>query len=167
MAKKSIDDIVEDKYPTFANMMKDVRSKVELDKNLVVYLRQKEGLIVTKARDEELLRLKDKKAELSKPYNQTIGALKKMINCIYKFGHKFEDDLKEKFESNLVEYQTQLAYIKMRKDEDRELELVDEAITEINSEFDPTIKQLEQKCEYISWLKKERYELDEPKEIEI
>jgi len=167
MAKKSIKDIVEDKYSTFANMMKDVRSKEELDKNLIVYLRQKEQLVVTKARDAELIRLKDLRVELSKPYNQTIGALKKMINCIYKFGHKFENDLKEKFEANLVEYQTQLAYIKVRRDEDRELELVGEAIAEINSDFDPTIKQLEQKCEYISFLKKERFEADEPKEIEI
>tara|TARA_R100000951_G_scaffold116766_1_gene130587 strand:+ start:24610 stop:25113 length:504 start_codon:yes stop_codon:yes gene_type:complete len=167
MAKKTIDEIVEEKYPTFANMMKDIRLVEELDKTLVIYLRQKESLVIQKARDEELIRLKDLKAELSKPYNQTISALKKMINCIYKFGHKFENDLKEKFESNLVEYQTQLSYIKMRKDADRELELVGEAIADINGDFDPTIKKLEQQCEYITWLKKERFELDEPKEIEI
>jgi len=164
MAKKTVKEIVEDKYSTFAQMMKEVHSTIELDKNLIIYLRQKEQLIVTKNKDTELIRLKDLKVELSKPYNQTISALKKMINCIYTFGHSFENDLKVKFEDNLIEYQTQLSYLKLKKDEDNELNLVGEAISEINSDYDPTIKQLEQKCEYISWLKKERFGLSETKE---
>jgi hypothetical protein len=167
MAKKSIKDIIEEKHPTFANMIKDVKSKEELDKNFIIYLRQKEDLIIQKARDEELVKLKAKKAELSKPYNQTISALKKMTNCIYKFGHKFEAEMREQFEKDLIEYAKQLSYIKMKKEEDRELQLVSEAITDINGDYDPTIKLLELKCEYISLFGKERFGLDEPKKIEI
>lgn len=160
MAKKTIDEIVEDKHPTFANMMKEIRTKDELDKSLIIYLRQKEDLVVQKARDEELIALKEKKAELSKPYNQTIGALKKMMNCIYKFGHKFEDSLKEEFDKNLVNYAKQLAKVKAEKDADKTLLAVTEAIAEINEDYNPTIKTLEQKCEYISWLLKERFDED-------
>lgn len=167
MAKKTVDEIVEEKHPTFANMMKEIRTKEELDKNLVVYLRQKEQVIITKERDEELIKLKEKKAELSKPYNQTISALKKMTNCIYKYGHKFENAMKEQFEKDLVEYSKQLSYLKRRKDEDDDLTIISEAIADINEDYNPTIKLLELKCEYISWLSKERFELDEPKKIEI
>jgi len=162
MSKKTIDEIVEEKLPTFANMIKDIKSKEELEKNLVVYLRQKEDLIIQKARDEELLELKEKKAELSKPYNQTISALKKMTNCIYKFGHKFEDNLREEFERNLVGYARQLSTVKMQKDEDSKLNAVNEAIKDINEDYNPTIKTLEQKCEYISYMLKERFSAEEP-----
>ena len=76
MSKKTIDEIVEEKLPTFANMIKDMRNKEELEGSLIIYLREKEGLIIQKARDEELVQLKERKAKLSKPYNQTISALK-------------------------------------------------------------------------------------------
>jgi hypothetical protein len=166
MAKKSVVDIVEDKNPTFANMIKDIRDQKELEKSLVYYLREKEKLLIAKARDEELIKLKEKKAELSKPYNQTISALKNMITCIYKFGHRFENELKEEFERNLVQYNKQLTYIKSQKDENEELQSITEAINEINEDY-KTIKDLELKCEYIAHIIKERYDLDEPKEIEI
>jgi hypothetical protein len=84
MSKKTIDEIVEEKLPTFANMIKDMRNKEELEGSLIIYLREKEGLIIQKARDEELVQLKERKAKLSKPYNQTISALKNMMECIYK-----------------------------------------------------------------------------------
>jgi len=166
MSKKTIDEIVEEKHPTFANAMKEIRNKEELDKALVIYLRQKQDLIVQKARDEELIALAAKKAELSKPYNQTINALKKMMDCIYKFGHKFEDELKSEFEKNLVAYAKQLAQIKAEKESDETLKAVSEAISDINEDYNPTIKTLEQKCEYISWLMKQRFYEDAPK-VEI
>lgn len=152
MSKKTIDEIVEEKLPTFANMMKEIKTTDELNKTLVVYLRQKEQIIITKARDEELIRLKDKKAELAKPYNQTISALKKMSECIYKFGHKFEDSLKDEFEKNLVAYARQLSSVKAEKDGDEELNALTETIKEINDDYNPAIKTLELKCEYISYL---------------
>lgn len=163
MAKKSIDEIVEDKHPTFANMIKEIRSVEELKKTLVIYLRQKEDLVIQKNRDEELQQLKERKAELSKPYTQMISALKKMTNCIYKFGHKFEGELKEKFESNLVDYQLQLSAIKRQKDEDSTLKAVTEAISEINSEFNETINLLQLKCDYVSFIMKERFGIEEAK----
>ncbi len=166
MAKKSIDEIVEDKHPTFANMMKEIGSAAELDKNLIIYLKQKEGLTMQKARDEELLNLKERKAELSKPYNQTIGALKKMMSCIYTFGHKFENEIKEEFEKNLVAYARQLAAVKREKDNDAKLKAISEAISDINGDYDPTINLLGLKCDYIAWLIKERFDVDEPK-VEI
>jgi methyl-accepting chemotaxis protein len=166
MAKKNVVDIVEDKNPTFANMIKDIRDQKELEKSLVYYLREKEKLLIAKARDEDLTKLKEKKGELSKPYNQTITALKNMITCIYKFGHRFENELKEEFEKNLVQYNKQLSYIKSQKDENEELQSVTEAINEINEDY-KTIKDLELKCEYIAHIIKERYDLDEPEKIEI
>jgi hypothetical protein len=166
MAKKTIDEIVEEKYPTFTNMIKEMRSIEELNKSLVIYLRQKQDLVIQKARDEELIGLKARKVEVSKPYNQTIGALKKMMDCIYKFGHKFEADLKLEFEKNLVGYARQLSAIKREKDADATLNALTEAIKDINEDFDPTIKTLELKCEYISWFLKERFESDGPK-VEI
>lgn len=166
MSKKTIDEIVEEKHPTFANVMKEIRDPEELQKNLVVYLRQKEQIAITKARDEDLIRLKMKQAELSKPYNQTISALKKMTECIYKFGHKFEDTLKDEFEKNLVAYARQLASVKAEKDADEELNAVKDAIKEINDDYNPTIKTLELKCDYISFLLKTRFLSKEP-EIEI
>lgn len=166
MAKKSIEDIVEDKLTTFANMMKDIKSKDELNKTLIVYIRQKQDLIIAKSRDEELMKLKERKAELSKPYNQTINALQTMITCIYKFGHKFESEMKSEFENNLVQYGKQLSYIKVKKAEDTELNAVSELIKEINEDYDPTIKTLELKCEYITHLLKTRFS-DEPIEIQV
>jgi hypothetical protein len=166
MAKKTIDEIVEEKHSTFANAMKEIKNKEELDKALVIYLRQKEDLVIQKARDEELIALTAKKAELSKPYNQTINALKKMMSCIYKFGHRFEAELKSEFEKNLVAYAKQLAQIKAEKEADSSLKAVSEAILDINEDYNPTIKTLEQKCEYISWLLKERFGEDAPK-VEI
>jgi hypothetical protein len=166
MAKKTIDEIVEEKHSTFANAMKEIKNKEELDKALVIYLRQKEDLVIQKARDEELIALTAKKAELSKPYNQTINALKKMMSCIYKFGHRFEAELKSEFEKNLVAYAKQLAQIKAEKEADSSLKAVSEAISDINEDYNPTIKTLEQKCEYISWLLKERFGEDAPK-VEI
>lgn len=166
MAKKTIDEIVEEKLPTFANMMKDIKSTEELNKTLVVYLRQKEQLIITKARDEDLIRLKEKKAERSKPYNQTISALKKMSECIYKFGHKFEEELKDEFEKNLVAYARQLSSVKAEKDADEELNALTEAIKEINDDYNPAIKTLELKCEYISFLLSVRFGADKP-QVEI
>jgi len=166
MAKKTIDEIVEDKLPTFANATKEIKTVDELNKTLVTYLRQKEQVIIAKARDEELIKLSKKKAELSKPYNQTISALKKMSECIYKFGHKFENSLKEEFEKNLVGYARQLSNIKAEKDADEQLNALTEYIKEINDDYNPTIKTLEMKCEYISWLLKERFGADGPK-VEI
>ena len=166
MAKKNIQDIVEDKLTTFANMMKDIKSKEELVKTLVVYLRQKQDLIIQKSRDEELTKLKERKAELSKPYNQTISALQTMMTCIYKFGHKFENGLKEEFEKDLVQYGKQLSHIKAKKDEDEELNAVADLIKEINEDYDPTIKTLELKCEYIAFLLKTRF-VDEPTQVQV
>lgn len=166
MSKKTIADIVEEKLATFANMMKDIKTTDELNKTLIVYLRQKEEVIIAKARDEELNKLKEKKAELSKPYNQTIGALKKMSECIYKFGHKFEEGLKIEFEKNLVAYARQLSGVKAEKDADEELNALSDAIKEINEDYNPTIKTLEMKCEYISYLLKERFGSESPK-VEI
>jgi len=166
MAKKTIDEIVEEKHPTFANAIKEIKNKEELDKALVIYLRQKQDLIVQKARDKELIALMAKKAELAKPYNQTINALKKMMDCIYKFGHKFEAELKSEFEKNLVAYAKQLAQIKAEKETDKSLKAVSEAIADINEDYNPTIKTLEQKCEYVSWYLKERFDDNAPK-VEI
>jgi len=164
---KSIDEIVESKHPTFANMIKDMASSEELNKALVIYLRQKEDLIIQKSRDEELLRLKAKKAEISKPYNQTISALKKMMTCIYKFGHKFEAELKSEFEKNLVLYAKQLTHVKLQKGQNSELAAADELIKDINEDYNPTITLLELKCEYVAWYAKERFGTDETKEVEI
>ena len=166
MSKKTIDEVVEEKLPTFANMIKDMRIKEELEASLVIYLREKEGLIIQKTRDEELVQLKERKAKISKPYNQTISALKNMMECIYKFGHKFESDLKQEFERNLVAYARQLSDIKRQKDEDKELAAINEMIKEINEDYDPTIKTLEMKCEYVSFVLKERFNIDAPK-VEI
>ena len=166
MANKTIDEIVEEKHPTFANAIKEIKNKEELDKTLVIYLRQKEDLVIQKARDEELIALAAKKAELSKPYNQTINALKKMMNCIYKFGHKFEAELKSEFEKNLLLYAKQLAAVKAEKDADASLKAVSDAISDINEDYNPTIKTLELKCEYISWYLKERFGDNTPK-VEI
>jgi uncharacterized protein with gpF-like domain len=160
MAKKTIDEIVEEKLPTFANIIKEIRSSEEMKKNLIVYLRQKEDLIIQKNRDDELENLKKRKSEISKPYTQMIGALKKMTNCIYMFGHKFEGELKQKFEENLVEYAIQLSAIKRQKDENDELKAITEAISEINSEYGDTIKVLEMKCDYISFIMKERFDVE-------
>lgn len=164
---KSIDEIVESKHPTFANIIKDMKSVDELNKNLIVYLRQKEDLVIKKARDPELNKLKVKKAELAKPYNQTITALNKMTNCIYKFGHKFEAELKTEFEKNLVLYAKQLSHVKYQKDNDRELVAVGSLISDINEDYNPTIKLLELKAGYITWYIKVRFGTDEVKEIEI
>ena len=166
MAKKTIDEIVEEKYTTFANMMKDIKTSEELNKNFVVYLRQKEQTIITKARDEELIRLKAKQAEISKPYTQTLSALKKMSEAIYKFGHKFEDSLKEEFEKSLVGYARQSAFVKAEKEEDEELNAIKETIKEINEDYNPTIQALTLKCDYISFLLRTRFTTDAPK-VEI
>jgi hypothetical protein len=163
MSKKTIDEIVEEKMPTFANMIKDMRNKEELEKTLVIYLREKEGLVILKSRDKELVDLKERKAKLAKPYNQTISALKNMMECIYKFGHKFESELKEEFEKNLIAYARQLSDVKKQKDEDKELNAINELIKEINEDYDPTIKALELKSEYVSFVLKERFNLDVPK----
>jgi uncharacterized protein involved in tolerance to divalent cations len=166
MAKKTIDEVVEEKMPTFANMIKDMRSKDELEGSLVIYLREKEGLLIQKARDEELSQLKERKSKLAKPYNQTISALKNMMECIYKFGYKFEADLKDEFEKNLVAYARQLSDVKRQKDEDKELNAINEMIKEINEDYDPTIKALEMKCEYVSFVLKERFSVDVP-QVEV
>jgi len=166
MSKKTIDEIVEEKMPTFANMIKDMKTKDELEKSLVIYLREKEGLIIQKNRDEELVQLKERKAKISKPYNQTISALKNMMECVYKFGHKFEADLKDEFEKNLVAYSRQLSDVKLQKDKDKELNAINEMIKEINEDYDPTIKTLELKSEYVSFMLKERFGVDAPK-VEI
>jgi RNA processing factor Prp31 len=166
MSKKNIDEIVEEKLPTFANMVKDMKSKEELEGSLIIYLREKEGLIIQKTRDEELVQLKERKTKLSKPYNQTINALKNMMECIYKFGHKFEDGLKQEFEKNLVAYARQLSDVKRQKNEDKELNAIGEMIKEINEDYDPTIKTLEMKCEYVSFVLKERFSVDVP-QVEV
>lgn len=166
MAKKSIEDIVEEKLPTFANMIKDIKTKDELTKTLIVYIRQKEEIMVKIAKDEELIKLRAKQAELAKPYNQTINALKNMINCVYRFGYKFEDKLKEEFESNLVMYARYLSQVKRQKNEDKELTAVAESVKEIMGDYNPTIKTLEQKCEYINYILKTKFDLEEPK-VEI
>lgn len=166
MSKKTIDEIVEEKMPTFANEIKSMRSKEELEGSLIIYLKEKEGLMIQKARDEELVQLKERKAKLSKPYNQTISALKNMMECVYKFGRSFENDLKEEFEKNLVAYARQLSEVKRQKDQDTELNAINDMIKEINEDYDPTIKSLEMRCEYVSFVLKERFDLDAPK-VEI
>ena len=166
MSKKNIKEIIEEKNPDFACMISDITSKEELDKTLVLYLREKEKLLIAKERDDELQALKIKKSEISKPYNQTISALKKMQSCVYKFGYKFENDLKSEFEKNLLAYARQLAKIKREKEENTELQTINELIKEINDDYNPTIKELEMKCEYISWFLKERFDEDAPK-VEI
>jgi len=166
MSKKSLKEKVEEKLPTFANMVKDMRTKEELEKNLILYLREKEGLVMQKERDIELNKLKNKKAELSKPYNQIISAIKKMKICIYKFGYKFEGELRQEFEKNLVEYERQLAFIESQKEEDRELLAVSEAIKEINEDYNPSIQALDMRCKYISLYLKERFGAEEV-EVEL
>lgn len=157
MAKKSLKEKVEEKHPDFANMIKDMRNRSELEKSLVVYLRQKEGLVIQKERDEELNKLKAKKAELSKPYNQTISAIKKMKNCIYKFGYKFEGDLREQFEKNLVEYEKQLASVEFQKQQDEKINALSDLINQINEDYNPTIQVLDMKCKYVSLYIKEKF----------
>jgi len=166
MAKKSIDEIVEEKLPTFANIIKEMKSTEELEKNLIVYLREKEGLVMQKARDERIIKLSKKKTELSRPYTQTISALKKMTECVYKFGHKFEHELRAEFEKNLIGYARQLSHVKAEKDADETLEAVSDALKDCNDEYNPAIKMLELKCEYISFMLKERFGANEPK-VEI
>lgn len=161
MSKKSFKEKVEEKIPHFTNMIKDMRTKEELEKSLIIYLREKEGLVMAKERDEELSKLKAKKAELSKPYNQTISAIKKMKNCIYKFGYKFEGELREQFEKNLVEYERQLASVEMQKEEDKDLNIISETIKEINEEYNPTIQVLDMKCKYTSLYIKEKFGSEE------
>lgn len=167
MSKKSIKEKVEEKLSTFANMVKDMRTKEELESSLVIYLREKEGLVMRKERDQELNKLKEKKAELSKPYNQTISAIKKMKNCIYKFGYKFEGELKEQFEKNLVLYEQQLSSVEAQKEEDRELEAVSETIKQINEDYNPTIQTLDLKCKYIALVLKEKYSTEEEAKVEL
>ena len=89
-----------------------------------------------------------------------------MQGCIYMFGNKFEAELKAEFEKNLVAYARQLSAIKREKAADNDLNILTEAITDINEDYNPTIKQLELKCEYIAWFIKERFDVDEPK-VEI
>lgn len=163
MAKKSVKEKVEEKLPTFANMIKDMKSKEEVEKSLIIYLREKEKLVIAKERDEELNRLKAKKTELSKPYNQTISAIKKMKSCIYKFGYKFEGELKDQFEKNLIEYEKQLALVELEKEEDEELSSVSETIKEINEDYNPSIQELDMKCKYVSLYLKERFMTEEIK----
>lgn len=158
---------MEDKNSTFVNIVKDMKGKEELERNMIVLLRQKEELVVKKERDEMLNQLKKKKAELSKPYNETISALKKMINCVYKFGHKFEGDMKEQFEKNLILYNKQLAYMKSKKEEDESLEAVNEAIKEINQDYNSSISELTMKTEYLAYILKVKYDMGEIEEIEI
>jgi uncharacterized protein with gpF-like domain len=164
---KTIEEKMEEKNPTFVNIVKDMRGKEELEKNMIVFLRQKEELVVKKERDEMLNKLKKKKTELSKPYNETIGALKKMINCIYKYGHKFEGDMKNQFEKNLILYNKQLAYWKAKKEEDESLEAVNEAIKEINQDYNGSINELVMKCEYLAYILKVKYDMGEIEEIEF
>lgn len=166
MSKKNIEEIVSEKLPTFVSMIKDMESKEELNKTLVLYLRDKEKLLIARERDEQLHNLKIRKAEISKPYNQTISALKKMQSCIYKFGHKFEDDLKSEFEKNLIAYARQLSEIKRAKDENDELQSINDLIKEINDDYNPALKELEMRCEYVSFVLKERFESDVP-QVEI
>jgi uncharacterized protein with gpF-like domain len=167
MAKKTIEEIMEDKNPTFVNMVKDMRTKKELEDAMVIYLRQKEDLSIKKERDEGLNALKLKKTELSKPYNQTISALKKMINCIYKFGHSFQDDLRLEFEKNLILYNKQLSYIKGQKDEDSGLNAVTEAIKDINDDYNPSINELGLKADYLAYILKVKFDMGEIEEVEV
>ena len=163
MSKEKIKEKVEKKLPYFVSMVKEMRTKKELEDSLIIYLREKEGLNMQKERDDKLKALKDKKAELSKPYNQTISAIKKMKNCIYKFGYKFEGELREEFEKNLMIYEKQLSSIEMQKQENEELKAISELISEINEDYNPTIQDLDLKCKYISIAIRERFEEDTPK----
>lgn len=163
MSKEKIKEKVEKKLPYFVSMVKEMRTKKELEDSLIIYLREKEGLNMQKERDDKLKALKDKKAELSKPYNQTISAIKKMKNCIYKFGYKFEGELREEFEKNLMIYEKQLSSIEMQKQENEELKAISELISEINEDYNPTIQDLDLKCKYISIEIRERFEEDTPK----
>ena len=157
MSKKSLKEKVEEKFPQFANMVKDMRAQKELEDSLVIYMREKQGLVMAKERDEELTKLKIKKAELSKAYNQTISAIKKMKHCIYKFGYKFEGELREQFEKNLIEYERQLASVEFQKQEDEELNAISDLIKQINEGYNPTIQVLDMKCKYISFYIKEKF----------
>jgi hypothetical protein len=165
MANKKIEEI-EEKHPTFTNMIKDMKNKDEVKRTLVIYLREKQGLEIQKARDGDLISFKKQKTELSKPYNETISALENMMKCIYKFGHTFEGELKKEFENNLLSYARQLAEVKEKKEEDEKLKALAEAIKEINQDYDPTIKLLGLKAEYVSYILKTRFEEDAPK-VEI
>jgi len=157
VSKKSLKEKVEEKFPHFVNMVKDMRTKEELEKSLVIYLREKQGLVIQKERDEELNKLKIKKTELSRPYNQTISAIKKMKSCIYKFGYKFEGELREQFEKNLIDYEKQLASIELQKQENRDLMIISETIKEINEDYNPAIQTLDMKCKYVSLYLKEKF----------
>jgi transketolase len=158
MAKKSLKEKVEEKHPTFVSMIKDMRTQKELEDSLVVYMREKEGLVMAKERDEELKKLKERKAEISKAYNQTISAIKKMKHCIYKFGYKFEGELREQFEKNLVEYEKQLSSVEFQKQEDEELNAISDLIKQINEDYNPTIQDLDMKCKYVSLCLKEKFQ---------
>ena len=60
-------------------------------------------------------------------------------------------------------YARQLSEVKRQKDEDTELNAINDMIKEINEDYDPTIKSLEMRCEYVSFVLKERFNLDAPK----
>jgi hypothetical protein len=163
MAKKTLKEKVEEKLPHFVGMIKDMKTKQELEDSLIIYIRQKEDLVIAKERDEELNQLKAKKTELSKPYNQLISTIKKMKNYVYKFGHKFEDELKKEFEKSLIQYEKQLALLELQKEEDHELSSVSEIIKEINGDYNPAIQELDMKCKYVSLYIKERFMTEEVK----
>lgn len=160
---KSIKEKVEQKLPHFVSMVKEMRTKKELEDSLILYLREKEGLNMQKERDDKLKELKTKKAELSKPYNQTISAIKKMKNCIYKFGYKFEGELREQFEKNLIIYEKQLSSVEIQKKEDEQLKVISEMISEINEDYNPSIQELDMRCKYLSLELKERFDLEDVK----
>jgi hypothetical protein len=77
MSKKSFKEKVEEKIPHFTNMIKDMRTKEELEKSLIIYLREKEGLVMAKERDKELNKLKAKKTELQNHITRLFLLLKK------------------------------------------------------------------------------------------
>ena len=52
------------------------------------------------------------------------------------------------------------------KDEDEEFNAIADAIADINEDYNPTISRLEMKCEYVSYMLKERFDADAPR-VEI
>jgi hypothetical protein len=69
-------------FPDFTDSV-DGLSIEDLKKNVVIYSSYKEESEIAKARDEELNNAKELVKELSGPYNDTLGALKKKLSYIH------------------------------------------------------------------------------------
>ena len=156
MAKKSIEDKVLDKYPTFYDLVQPM-SKQELESNLLLYAKKREQITAHKANLQELKDLKARQSKVAKPYNEMINALKKMNSCIHQFADRFDPELKKEMEGNLLTYEKQMQRIMAKKEECRELNAIKEMISEINSDYSDSIAEFKDKCAYLDYVLRERY----------